>query len=85
MISVSEKSQLFRSGEHEVQEPRYADGCVTQDHPRCSLSKYALWNVSPQSFMKNEMSKAYRVGPIVNRAFAQVVLTLDSKQSFFFT
>jgi len=44
-----------------VNEETFVEASLVQDvrNPR-SILNYEVWNESPQSFMKNQMSKAYR-------------------------
>jgi len=46
---------------HIVKEETFVEGSLVQDtrDPE-SILNYEVWNESPESFMKNQMSKAYR-------------------------
>jgi quinol monooxygenase YgiN len=46
---------------HIVKEETFVEASLVQDmrDPQCILN-YEVWNESPESFMKNQMSKAYR-------------------------
>jgi quinol monooxygenase YgiN len=46
---------------HILKEETFVEASLVQDmrDPECILN-YEVWNESPESFMKNQMSKAYR-------------------------
>jgi len=55
---IAKLRQVFT---HIVKEDSFVEASLVQDmrDPR-SILNYEVWNESPESFMKNQMSKAYR-------------------------
>ena len=46
---------------HVVKEETFVEASLVQDmRDRESILNYEIWNETPESFMKNQMSKAYR-------------------------
>jgi quinol monooxygenase YgiN len=64
-MDVSAKQELIAKLQevfaHIVKAEAFVEASVVQDMPNPeSILNYEVWNESPESFMKNQMSKAYR-------------------------
>ena len=55
---IAKLRQVFT---HIVKEETFVEASLVQDmRDPASILNYEVWNESPESFMKNQMSKAYR-------------------------
>jgi quinol monooxygenase YgiN len=67
---------------HIVKEDTFVEASLVQDmRDPGSILNYEVWNESPESFMKNQMSKAYRV------EFEKMIvdLNIDRKPAWYST